>query len=217
MYPATQTYWLEPTDQIAVGLRRYVRLSEGWDCAGGYHTALVFTGEDPARYVDRDGRRALDTLPATPHEDPRWPTNCGCGYTFTSDDHWQDWQELIYRRTDTGERVTLRDRHASDVGGPPSAPPGASWDAWWMPESWRGPDGIALMVRCPNGRDWHVDGEASNCTRKREPHQCWVRHGDPRECRVTVDKSGDTCAAGAGSIQAGDYHGFLQAGVLTAG
>ena len=81
----------------------------------------------------------------------------------------------------------------------------------------RGPDGICLIVKCPNGRDWYVDSEASNCTRKGEPHQCWCRHGDPRECRVTVDKNGDTCAAGAGSIQAGDYHGFLQAGILTAG
>lgn len=91
------------------------------------------------------------------------------------------------------------------------------WNAWWMPENWRGPDGIALMVRLPNGHDWHVDGEASNCTRKGEPHACWVRHGDPRTATVHVDKDGDTCAAGAGSILAGDYHGFLQHGVLTAG
>lgn len=77
-----------------------------------------------------------------------------------------------------------------------------------------GPDGICLMVRLPNGHDWMVDSEASNCTRKGEPHQCWVRHGDPRECRVSVDKNGDTCAAGAGSIQGGDWHGFLRDGVL---
>jgi hypothetical protein len=97
------------------------------------------------------------------------------------------------------------------------APPGASWDAWWMPDYWRGPDGIALMVKCPNGHEWHVDSQASNCTRKGQPHECWVRHGDPRQANVTVDKHGDTCAAGAGSIVAGDYHGFLQAGILTAG
>jgi hypothetical protein len=74
------------------------------------------------------------------------------------------------------------------------------------------------MVRCPNGSDWHVDGRASNCTMPTDKvHKCWVRHGDPRASNLTVDKNGFTCAAGAGSIQAGDYHGFLQAGVLTAG
>jgi hypothetical protein len=111
------------------------------------------------------------------------------------------------------------DEQLGIVAPPATAPPGASWDAWWYPHNdlWRGPDGIALMVRLPNGRDWSVDGAASNCTRKGEPHKCWIRHGDPRRADVTVDKQGDTCAAGAGSIQADDYHGFLRAGVLTAG
>jgi hypothetical protein len=189
-------------------------------CEGGYHSALVFTGEEPAKYTDVDefDRRTLAQRPVPAHDDPRWPTHCACGYEFTDDDQYQAWQELIYLRSDTGEKVTLRSRQASDVGGPAAAPPGACWDAWWMPEDWRGPDGIALMVRCPNGRDWHVDGQASNCTRPGDrTHKCWIRHGDPRAANVTVDKNGETCAAGAGSIQAGDYHGFLQAGVLTAG
>lgn len=216
-YPATQTYWLEPTDQVAVGLRRYSS-STGLThtCAGGYHQALVYTGTPKAEYDESDGYRHLAARPAVAHDDPSWPTECaqGCGYRFVEDDHWQSWQELLYRRSDTGE---LRVLH-STAGAPfaPSAEPGAMWNAWWMPFS-RGIDGIILMVRCPNGHDWNVDSEASNCTRKGEPHQCWVRHGDPRGCQVTVDKNGDTCAAGAGSILAGDYHGFLQAGILTAG
>lgn len=217
-YPATRTFWLEPTDRVAVGLRRY-HSSGGMNftCEGGYHSALVFTGEEPAHYRDAEpsGRRTLAMRPEPPHDDPRWPTRCGCGYEFTADDPWQSWQELVYQRADTGDRFTLRSR---DDLGLPAAPPGACWDAWWMPDDWRGPDGIALMVRCPNGRDWHVDGEASNCTRPGDKtHACWVRHGDPRQATVTVDKQGDTCAAGAGSIQAGDYHGFLTDGVLTAG
>jgi len=150
----------------------------------------------------------LAALPDTSHDSPLWPRFCqaGCGYEFVESDNWQDTQDQLYQRTDTGQRFTLRD-----------APPGACWDAWWMPDNWRGADGIALMVRCPNGDDWHVDSEASNCTRKGETHQCWVRHGDPRQANVTVDKNGDTCAAGAGSILAGDYHGFLIGGLLTAG
>lgn len=206
IYPATATYWLEQTDRQRVGLRRYARHEgDGWTCAAGWHQALVLTGEAPVRV---DERGYLQPLDGTPHDDPRWPTVCdaGCGYEFTDDDHWQDWQDRLYRRADTGEETTLRD-----------TPPGASWDAWWLPDDYRGPDGIALMVKCPNGHDWTVDGTARNCTRRGEPHACWVRHGDPRDCRVTVDKNGDTCAAGAGSILAGDYHGFLQAGVLTAG
>lgn len=107
-------------------------------------------------------------------------------------------------RSDGGGETTIRD-----------APPGAMWDAWWYP--WKGPDGRSLMVRCPNGRDWSIDGRASNCTLPDDQeHRCWVRTGDPPS--VTVSKSAPgqrTCSAGGGSIQAGDYHGFLRDGRLT--
>lgn len=221
MYPATPTYWLEPAGRVAVGLRHYSRGDwSGFTCQGGYHSALVFTGEAEARFTGEGERRTLTAPPSVPHEDPRWPTNCGhgCGYEFTTEDERQDWQELIYQRTDTGELVTLREPRPDAVNAPTSAPPGASWDAWWMPDWGQGRDGIALMVRCPNGRDWHVDGRASNCTMPDDRvHKCWVRHGDPRGCHLNVDKNGVTCGAGAGSIQADDYHGFLAGGVLTAG
>lgn len=215
-YPAAQTFWLEPTEQRARGLRRYGRTADGgWDCAGGYHHALIYIDRVPATYSDGDfGRRTLAPAPQVPRDDRRWPTHCVCGYQFTEGDAWQTWSTLIYRRTDTGTEHVLHTDAPDDA---PTAPPGATWDAWWLPDCWRGPDGIALMVRLPNGRDWAVDSEASNCTRKGEPHACWVRHGDPRECRVTVDKAGDTCTAGAGSILVDDYHGFLQGGVLTEG
>ena len=73
------------------------------------------------------------------------------------------------------------------------APEGAMWDAFWM-------------------HDWHIDGPCTNCTRPNEPHKCWVRHGDPPN--LTVDKKGDTCAAGAGSILTNEWHGFLRNGEL---
>lgn len=81
---------------------------------------------------------------------------------------------------------------------------------------WENCDGEHLVVVLPNGRHWHVDQRASNCTRPDEKtHRCWVRHGDPGKGEpVHVDKAGNTCAAGAGSILAGDYHGFLHHGVL---
>lgn len=143
-YPAMQTYWLESTDRIGLGLRRYSSADrEGFTCDAGYHSALVKVGQAPAVFREEHGRKTLAMREATPRDDPRWPTNCSCGYEFTDEDHWQG--------------------------------------------------------------EWN-DG-----------HKCWVRHGDPRASNVTVDKNGDTCSAGAGSILAGDYHGFLQAGVLTAG
>lgn len=215
MYPATPTYWLEPTGQVARGLRRYVDSDRSTCPVDRYHHALVYIDRVPATYEGRGDRRVLSPVAEIERDDPRWPAACACGYAFTDDDHWQMWQEEVYRRTDTGAEHVLH----STAGAPdaPTAPPGATWDADWMPARWRGADGIALMVRLPNGHDWHVDSQASNCTRPSEPHACWVRHGDPRDCHVTVDKNGDTCAAGAGSILANDYHGFLRDGVLTAG
>lgn len=79
-------------------------------------------------------------------------------------------------------------------------------------------DGPQLTVICPNGHQWVIDSRASNCALPYEyGHRCWVRHGDPRTQPITVDKNGPTCAAGGGSIMAGDYHGFLTNGILTAG
>jgi len=161
-------------------------------CAGGhgYHDASVHLcdGDEPAK-PDRN--------------DPRWPTKCAhCDYVFTPADQWQVFPESLYRAAD-GTIMTLR-----------SAPAGAMWFADWMPNDWKGPDGHSLMVKTPGG-DWGVDMRASNCTRPDDKvHKCWVRHGDPRTANVTVDKNGDTCNAGAGSILCGAYHGFLRGGFL---
>jgi hypothetical protein len=100
-------------------------------------------------------------------------------------------------------------------------PPGAMWFADWMlgleNDPFAGPDGRCLVVKLPNGNDWMIDGPCSNCTDHddflRGGHKCWVRHGEAPN--ITVDKNGKTCAAGAGSILSGDYHGFLRNGVFT--
>lgn len=107
----------------------------------------------------------------------------------------------IWRRIDTGEEKVLR-----DFG------PGAMWFAPWLNDFHAGPDGQCLVVKTPGG-DWLVDSRASNCTMPQDgDHKCWIRHGTAPE--ITVDKNGKTCAAGAGSIQCGKYHGFLRAGYL---
>jgi len=193
-----RTFWAEPTGRTIRRLRRYV-LSSQEKCPGpcGYHTASV-----PLDVVEGEDQTSGDLWP---HDDSRWPTACeGCGRAFTDEDAWQLDCNHEYRNVVSRETFSLRD-----------APPGAMWDASWMGDGWRGSDGICLIVMLPNGLQWTVDGRATNCTLPDDRvHKCWIRHGDPRTEAITVDKNGVTCAAGAGSIQAGDYHGFLTAGVF---
>lgn len=134
-----------------------------------------------------------------------WPDACPeCG--SKADLHRSLTGYRRWRRSDDPDGEAQRDVR--------SFGPGAMWDASWM--SRKGPDGRCLVVICPNGSEWMIDSRASNCGRPQDnEHRCWCRHGEPPN--ITVDKNCDTCTAGAGSIQAGDYHGFLQNGVLTAG
>jgi hypothetical protein len=101
-----------------------------------------------------------------------------------------------------------------------------------------GPDGHAVSCKCPNQSRsswtvWHIDGRASNCTSacakcgvpyrdhrtdcqyqdSAPQHRCWSRRGTIGE-PINVDKSGETCKAGGGSIQTDGWHGNLHNGVL---
>jgi hypothetical protein len=215
-------YWLEPADLAETGLRRYRSSSAEpespcprEDGKWGYHGALSVLSVVPVTWSaqrpadrshwfrdDSGGRFGVPDFAYPGHDDPRWPARCECGYEFTADDSWQEWSDRLYRRADNGGLVRLRD-----------APDGAMWDAGWYP--WKGPDGRCLVVKCPGGSDWVIDGRASNCTMPDDnEHRCWIRHGEPPA--ITVNKSGGyTCAAGGGSIMAGDYHGFLADGAFT--
>lgn len=215
-------FLLEPTDRVRQKLRCYSR--SRWDEAaqrtvyddpcpltGNYHNAEVpIEDADPIWRTDEawgdkrvlaNGSRLDDADPI--HDDPRWPTACACGqYAFTTDDR-QVFCELIYRRADTGEEMTLRD-----------APPGAMWYADWLDQFHRPQLEHNLVVKLPDGTDWQVDSQATNCTMKddwkQERHHCWVLQGEPPN--VTAGKDGPTCGAGAGSIQSHAYHGFLTDG-----
>lgn len=87
------------------------------------------------------------------------------------------------------------------------------------PNKWppAGADGLAVACKTAS-HTWHIEGRASNCTMPHDDeHRCWVRHGTLGE-RLTVDKNGSTCLAGAGSFFMGrfnEWHGFLQNGKLT--
>jgi len=131
-------------------------------------------------------------------EDPRWPWHCPCGYKFTPEDEWQVFTNLIYKRKDTGELMTLQE-----------SPPGAMWDADWMHDlieyygsDHRGErldDGMILVVKTPAG-EWLIDGPSSD-----KPSKRWTRSGVPP--LITVQGS-----IGIGSPQ--KYHGMLIEGVL---
>lgn len=190
----------------------------GWPCtwweptgrAMGY--AQASCPSDHITRVELGIRTLTDANSTLDWDDVPWPERCDdCGHVFDFDDG--DWQgqsvttRREWRQPATGELVVGND-----------LPAGALYDATWYHAMGRmGEDGRALMCVLPNGHHWHIDSRASNCSMPDDDvHRCWCRHGDPTQPQtMTVDKACNTCQAGAGSIQSGDWHGFLRDGALT--
>jgi hypothetical protein len=221
-------FLIEPTGRARLFLRRF-RMGDDKKCPGsyGYHNARQAVGE-AAQKLTAEGHIA-EILPEVYADDPRWPVKCAaCDYEFSvtdDDDHWQVFQDQVYRRTDTGAEGAFQDDWQKT--------PGAMWNAGWMhhkhPE-----DGKYLIVVLPDLHQWAMDGRCSNCDSPcvrcgqpyhahgaksacrqysdARPHQCWIRHGVPPQ--LTVGKDGPTCSAGAGSIMTPNWHGFLRNGIL---
>lgn len=213
-----KVFFLEPTDREHRWLRRYVS-SSAHTCekTGSYCDGMVDFGESDILYT-ADGYISDRDRDKPPASDPRWPARCAaCGRPFGPGDPYQLFGRQIHVHLGTGLRCALDD-----------APPGACWNAWWIGHRTKdepehpvgcghniGPDGRSLIVRCPDGHDWLIDSRAANCTRKDDnAHFCWVRHGRPEDGTLHVDKNGNTCSAGAGSIQTQAWHGFLHHGEL---
>lgn len=207
-------FFMDPSGEVEIETYRSTTWSSGIKCSmsqhGGGHWAYLPFGigkevddkghQESAGYLTREkaeGKYGLD----------KFPTECQCGYKFTNADEWGHRLIPIYqRRDDPSVRYTLQ-----------KAPDGAMYFATWYEKhrDWCGLDGHALMVKAPGGHDWHVDGRCSNCTRPEDKvHKCWCRHGDPTTGDVTVNKVGDTCSAGAGSLLLKNWHGFLTSGWL---
>jgi hypothetical protein len=204
----TVCFWLDPTNRVRRHLRRYVgdqeRPPDDRRCLvaeQGYHQAWVRIEDADAVWIEPGGTvGGLKTLKtddaADLKSDMRWPMACSCGQKFREDDAWQVVTDLIYRRADSGETMTLRD-----------APPGALWDAWWLrgksigSREYGGPDGRVITVKTPAGA-WVVDGPSID-----HPAQTWARTGEPP--KITVRPS----------IRIGSpvrYYAFLTNGVLRA-
>lgn len=117
--------------------------------------------------------------------DPRWPTHCECGYEFKPTDYWQHNFNVMYRScAGSGDDLWVLSQ----------APAGAMWNADWMSDQWKGPDGLCLIVKTPGG-DWMIDAPSSQ-------GPGWRREGTPP--RITVRPS----------ILLPTYHGWLNDGVL---
>jgi hypothetical protein len=207
-HPGCACFWLEPTGNVRLSLRRFTFGGRGRNCPAapngmGHNASVQLDREIPLVVaVDADGWRSMEMVPEgerPPDDDPAWPTACeACGGPFLEGDEWQVNQAEVYTRSDGGE-VAFR-------GYQDPAMAGALWHAWWLEgpmggvrKARAGEDGIILMAMTPGGYEWVVDGEATG-------GGGWTREGDPRRPEtLTVTPS----------IVAGDYHGFLQAGRFT--
>jgi len=186
------------------------------NCGGkgnpGYHNARVPLAQTDELEDWKLGGRVED------YPDERWPTQCDhCDEPVPVGKLGLDLPhgERVYRQ------VFRKRRYNTDSGSP--EPGDMFWSTWrhaktkegYIPScEWDNCDGKHLIVVLPNGFEWDVDSRASNCTMPNDrKHRCWVRSGTPP--KVNVDKKGLTCKAGAGSIAAAGYHGFLRHGVLT--
>ena len=118
---------------------------------------------------------------------------------------WVTKMPFGYRRLDTGQRFYGR----LPVGALYVAGARKSRDG----RECKGEDGLNVVCVTPGGR-WYIDARAANCAKAADfSHRCWVRHGTVGES-IHVDKEGDTCSAGNGSIQRGVFHGYLHRGEL---
>jgi len=197
----TKVFFCEETPHIEVFLRRFVFSNGEGGCS---HDA---TSKAPIGRFDWPVGTYLDgDMPDVDRGHALWPKLCdACGYAFKPKDEWQAFQCRVMRRADTGEELPVT-RHLHTL------PVGAVFESWWSKRV--GADGRSLSVITPGGQ-WDIDSRASNCTKPNDDeHRCWVRHGRPEDGTLHVDKVGLTCEAGAGSIIAGDFHGFLHHGEL---
>jgi hypothetical protein len=197
--PPIKCFLLAETKIVEKTIQAY-----GGDCPKGLGhrcTSVVERGELP---VDQKLEIDYRLYPTWPKDVPMVCEDCGIdmssGVVFSLS--WGAGR--LWSRVDTGEIK----RRIQDFG------VGAMWRSSWYPLTmyWDNATESPLLV-CTPGGDWNIDSRCSNCTLKDDrTHRCWVRHGEPPN--ITVDKNGKTCSAGAGSIQAGSWHGFLRNGFL---
>lgn len=124
-------------------MRSWLRRFSSKSCPGpmGYHNARTLFEEE-----------ASSKGSEPPHTDPGWPTKCSsCDYDFETQDTWQLFTEILW-----GCREKLLP--TSEL------PPGALFNAWWMGDNFKAPDGKCwALVLPPGGASdiWFIGGPAS--------------------------------------------------------
>jgi len=188
--------------------------SFGSDYPGSHGVMVLLAQTDKREDWDLGGK-------VEDHADPAWPPACSsCGAPVPPAPAWG------YARTppESGGLFINRQVFHKIRFNTPSLQPEPG-DMFWQDDhsfkrsggehclyGWSNCDGRHLVALVPTGEEWHVDSRASNCDKPDEKtHRCWVRHGEPP--MVTAGKQGNTCGAGAGSIQTRKWHGYLQDGV----
>lgn len=185
-----------------IGTRVELRVFWGSNCGtNGCHDSRRFITDLPGHFldVDKDGHAGGSV---SDYPEPMWPKKCDCCGELVPED---------------AKRQVFNQRLYNSTNGRPE--PGDLFYESWLPENmyWDNHKGPHLLLVLPNGHVFNTDARASNCTMKEDrTHRCWVKHGAeiPMD-KITLDKDGHTCSAGAGSILSGDYHGFLKNGELT--
>lgn len=139
----------EPSGRWQRNLRRYKPGTDGVsNCTAGiYHNANVIVGEIPATEA---AGAAGDNWP---HDDPRWPAACTCGYEFTPEDHWQRIDREVYRLPD-GREFVLSPTFGCEI------PPGTMIRAGWYDE-YAGRPGESWLVILPDGGQWITTQQAT--------------------------------------------------------
>lgn len=126
--------------------------------------------------------------------DPRWPRHCACGYEFVGTDQWQGMEERLYWGAPDGRLYAPGDQ---------DLPVGTCWEGNWLQgTAWVGPDQKSFFVQLPSGREFMMDGPASN----NPAPKGWTRVGTPPffTIRPSILQHGDR-----------GYHGFIDDGVIS--
>lgn len=212
-----RVYWdnyevtaVESCGQCPEGHPTRVSLNSCPNCLGGgkpgYHNAEFLLKIIP----EKDAWKAFGEIEDYKRE--QWPTKCDhCGEPVPQDDRPNalggrgagvNYQVFTTRAYNTqSSKPEPGDIYETDFHEPDHCP------------YWSNCSGIHRYAILPNGDHWDLDSRASNCTmRDDRMHRCWVAHGSIKDGTINVDKNGFTCAAGAGSIAADGWHGFLRNG-----
>lgn len=138
----------EPAGLYQRSLRRYSSTGTLRECPlTGYHNASADIGEiTEAGHTPVSGDN-------WPHDDPRWPPACGCGYVFTDADAWQRNDDPVFRLPD-GTGFPYRASFGK------TAPAGTMVRAAWYDE-YSGRPGESWIIALPDGGEWITTQQAS--------------------------------------------------------